>query len=1018
MKRIKSFLAALMMLAALPAAPLTAGAAESYDGVYVIRNVNSGLYLNVTEGKAENAANIQQWSTDAAHPYDTWRLESTDDGYYKIYSMLSGGKSYLLNAGDGKDAADANVCLYEETGADNQLFRLAGNKDGSTRIISKANEKAVEIVNAETSAGANVQMWEQNGINCQDWELVPVSWITDAAETPCTVSGEEFTPGDLNNDGIVNVFDAALAKRLLLGGTGTAQQKYAANVDGKAGITVTDLVRLNKFLLTGKGDFIAEDVPWERVYAGVDGAFTEGVSETVNAGFTQEAYLNLDNKAGVSASWNVSVSAAGVYAVKVRYANGGTADRTVSVHLNQQISYWTLQGKATGSWTDWTEETLYLPLQAGVNVLTFTSETEDGAPNIDYVSVSGTEEAVSDGTHIPPIKVAAEGSSEHNQAGQGYQMEYLSRGLTAANTGTGMMLTWRILATDADNTNFKLYKNGTLLAEVAAGEASNYFDQGGTAKDVYTIDTYVGSRMTEQASPALVFGTKNSGQSGAYFDINTQKPADMTMPDGTTCTYTENDCSVGDIDGDGTYEVFVKWDPSNSQDNSKDGYTGDVYIDCYRLDGTLVWRIDLGKNIRAGAHYVQYTVYDFDGDGKCELICKTADGTVDGKGNVIGDGTKDYRSSAGRILSGPEYITLFDGATGAALDTQDYDPGRGTVSDWGDSYGNRVDRFTACVAYLDGQNASAIFGRGYYTRLAVAAWDVKDKKLSKRWVFDTGYNKNTAGYGDGNHQEMAADVDGDGKQEIVCGSAVIDDNGKLLYTTSNAHGDALHIGDFDPANPGLEIFQCLEDGTHPNGKSINFGIELRDAATGKALFRETAGGDTGRCLVDNLIAGNAGAEMVGSHSGNVYETTGSHDVVCQWADITKWGQNSVVYWTDVLERAVLDRTMADQYGKGRVFTGDGVTYNNASKSNACLTCDLTGDWREEMIFRKSDGGLRVFTTTYATEYPVYSLMHNPQYRVQVAAENNGYNQPPHTDYFLGTGYALPEAPTVFDYTVK
>lgn len=263
-------------------------------------------------------------------------------------------------------------------------------------------------------------------------------------------------------------------------------------------------------------------------------------------------------------------------------------------------------------------------------------------------------------------------------------------------------------------------------------------------------------------------------------------------------------------------------------------------------------------------------------------------------------------------------------------------------------------------------------------------------------------------------------MDGDGKQEVVCGSAVIDDNGKLLYTTGNAHGDALHIGDFVPSNPGLEIYQCLEDKTHPNGKAINFGTELRDAKTGKSLFRETAAGDTGRCVCDNLVAGNDGAEMAGVHNLILYDCTTHKQMTdaagnaMTWNSITKWGQNSLVYWTDVLERAVLDRAMVDQYGKGRVFTGEESSYNNASKSNACLTCDLLGDWREEMIFRKSDGtALRIYTTTFTSEYPVYCLMHNPQYRVQVAAQNNGYNQPPHTDYYLATGYVLPEAPDVW-----
>lgn len=1013
MKRIRSFLTAVMMLAALPVIPagsLSAAAAGQYDGTYVIRNVNSGKYLNVEGGAAVSGTNVQQWAADSAHAYDTWQLTETEDGCYKISSMLDA--KLVLSVVDG------NVCIASDSGAASQLYQLSANADGSFKLLSKADDKAVEIKDALTDSGANVQVWEVNGVNCQDWELIPVK-LASGTETKATVTGEDYTPGDLNQDGVVDVYDYALGKRILLGGDSSAVQSMALDVNANKSNEVTDLVAISKFLHTGKGGFSKLDVEQVRSYAAIDGTFDKGYVESDHPGFLSESYLNLFNESGSDVSINVQAPNEGIYALTIHYANGGTADRLTGVSVSGGLSTYTLKGEPTASWDTWQEETIYVHLGAGLNTITLTSLTDDGAPNLDTITITASSEKESPSTPVEPIKgkVQPVGSS-NNVWGSGIHMEYLNRGLVAANTGTGMQLTWRILATDAENTSYKLYKNGTLLTEVAAGAASNYFDKGGTAADTYTIDTYVGAACVDKGSPATVFGTKNSGQSGAYFDINTQKPADQTMPDGSTCSYTENDCSVGDIDGDGVYEIFVKWDPSNSQDNSKTGYTGTVFIDCYKLDGTLVWRVDLGKNIRAGAHYTQYMVYDFDGDGKCEMICKTADGTKDGKGNYVGDASKDYRNSSGTVLDGPEYITLFDGMTGAALDTKDYTPSRGAQdkATWGDAYGNRSERYTACVAYLDGQNASAVFGRGYYTRLAVSAWDVKDGKLSQRWLFDTGFNSKAAGYGDGNHQEMAADVDGDGKQEIVCGSAVIDDNGKLLYTTSNAHGDAMHIGDFDPSNPGLEIFMCLEDQKHPNGKEINFGVELRDAKTGKALFRETAGGDTGRALCDNLIPGNAGAEMVGSHSGNVYSATGSHEVVCQWSDITKWGQNSVAYWTDTLERAVLDRTMLDQYGKGRVFTGDGVTYNNASKSNACLTCDLMGDYREELIFRKSEGGLRVFTTTFATEYPVYSLMHNPQYRVQVAAENNAYNQPPHTDYFLGTGFDLPTAPTVFDYT--
>ena len=1006
MKRIKAMLAAMMMLAALPAVPaMTATAAGTYDGNYIIRNVNSGLCLNVEGGKPESGTNVQQWGAESAHAYDTWQLTEAADGYYKISSLLD--PELVLSADGG------NLVIASDTGADSQLYQLSGNADGSFKILSKADGNAVEIKNAYKDAGANAQLWEVNGENCQDWELIPVT-LASGTETPCiAMSPEDYIPGDLNADGVVDIFDLGLAKRALLAEQDTAAMDL--NADDKC--DVTDIIMLGKFLHTGKGGFKHRSrAAMPRVYAAVDGEFDKAFVEDEHAGFTSKSYLNLYNEVGSSVRLNVEAPADGIYALTMHYASGGTADRTVGVSVSGALGSYTLAGKPTGAWDTWAEETIYIRLSKGINTLTLTSLTADGAPNLDTITIDSTKEAESPSTPIEPIKGKPAGGGR-NTRGQGIQMEYLNRGLVAANTGSGMMLTWRILATDAENTSYKLYKNGELLTTVSAGKATNYFDEGGTAADKYTIDTYFGTTCVDKGCEAVVFGTKNSGQSGAYFDIPTQKPADQTMPDGSTCTYTENDCSVGDIDGDGTYEIFVKWDPSNSQDNSKTGYTGTVFIDCYRLDGTLVWRVDLGRNIRAGAHYTQFMVYDFDGDGKAEMICKTADGTKDGKGSTIGDGSKDYRSSAGTVLDGPEYITLFDGLTGAALDTQDYTPSRGAQdkNTWGDAYGNRSERYTACVAYLDGQNASAVFGRGYYTRLAVSAWDVKDKKLSQRWLFDTGFNVSAAGYGDGNHQELAADVDGDGKQEVVCGSAVIDDNGKLLYTTGNAHGDAMHIGDFDPSNPGLEIFQCLEDDKHPNGKNIGYGVELRDARTGKALFRETAGGDTGRCICDNLIPGNAGAEMNGSHTGDVRLATGSHEVVCQWKDITKWGQNSLLYWTDTLERAVLDRTMADQYGKGRVFTGDGVTYNNYTKSNLCLTCDLMGDYREEIIARKSDGGLRVFTTTFATEYPVYSLMHNPQYRVQVAAQNNSYNQPPHVDYFLGTGYDLPVAPTVFDY---
>lgn len=741
----------------------------------------------------------------------------------------------------------------------------------------------------------------------------------------------------------------------------------------------------------------------ERYYA-IDAEFYDSWKEDINAGFAGEAYVNYNNAVGSYVNWTVDVPKDGNYLVTFRYANGTEANRTVKVTVNGSKECCYMDFSGTGSWTQWDDSSVVLALKAGKNTIKATATTSGGGPNMDYIEVIETD--------MPAVEMV--------MPKDGKRVEKLNRGVSAAYTGSGVLVSWRILGTDSENTTFKLFKNGKQppIYEGTINDASCFLDKNGTTADWYTIDTYVDGECTEFAQASINLTNKNSGQSGAYFDIPLNTPPGGTTPTGEAYTYTANDCSVGDIDGDGQYEIFVKWDPSNSKDNANAGYTGNVYIDCYTLDGKQLWRVDLGKNIRAGAHYTQFMVYDFDGDNKAEMICKTADGTVDGTGMVIGDGSKDYRMTGkvdgkrgdptGKPLSGPEYLTLFDGATGKAIDTIDYKPGRGDADAWGDQYGNRSERMTACVAYLNGTTPSAVFGRGYYTRSALTAYNVVNGKLVEYWSYDTGHNSSVAGYGDGNHHILAADVDGDGKQEVVVGSAVVDDNGKLLYTSGLGHGDAIHVGDFDPSNPGVEIFQCHEE------EEAGFGISLRDGKTGKILFRETAGGDTGRCIADNLIAGNAGAEMVGSHNSVIYAAFGSHEKVGAWSDITKWGMNSVVYWTDVLERAVLDRTMVDQHGKGRVFTGDGVDYNNYTKSNACLTADLFGDWREEMIFRKSDGtGLRVFATTFETQYPIYTLMHNPQYRVQVASENNGYNQPPHTDYFLGTGYDLPKVPEVY-----
>ncbi|MDE5569625.1 MAG: RICIN domain-containing protein [Ruminococcus sp.] len=596
------------------------------------------------------------------------------------------------------------------------------------------------------------------------------------------------------------------------------------------------------------------------------------------------------------------------------------------------------------------------------------------------------------------IPKAAENFSAN--AASNLMLEYLDRGISAVNTGKGMLVSWRYLANDDDNAVYKLYRDGSLIYTSEAGQSTCYLDAQGSASSKYRVDTLSGGKVIGSEECKLI-------SNNTYFDVP------MTPPTASDCTYSPNDMSVGDIDGDGQYELFVKWDPSNSKDNSQSGKTGNVFIDCVRLDGTRVWRIDLGKNIRAGAHYTQFYVADFDLDGKAEMTCKTADGTVDGTGKVIGDASKDYRNSSGYILSGSEYYTLFDGATGAALDTVDYEPARGDVSKWGDKYGNRVDRFWGSVAYVDGVHPSVITGRGYYTRLTATCYSVENKKLVKKWTFDTGNSTSAKGYGDGNHNSMPADVDGDGKQEIVTGAACIDDNGKLLWNTGQGHGDALHLADLDPTRDGLELWICHED------KKSGYGVSYIDAKTGKIIFHNNGSGDTGRCCADNIWAGNPGAELWGNK-----ESDGSTPVKNVKGDTLSCNRpaiNFLSYWDGDLEREILDGSTdspakiskMNENGKlTQLLSTDGYYTCNTTKGTPCLSADIFGDWREELIVRAADSkSVRIYCTSYDTDYRITTLMHDAQYRMQVSSQNTAYNQPPHPSFFLGTGYDLPARPT-------
>ena len=623
-------------------------------------------------------------------------------------------------------------------------------------------------------------------------------------------------------------------------------------------------------------------------------------------------------------------------------------------------------------------------------------------------------------------------------------MEKLDRGTVAVKTNSGVYLSWRLLGTESlTNQAFDIYRDGEKIYTTGEHDATCYTDSKGTADNKYIV-VPKGEVIDEtEAVDVWTTNTTYKGRSVAYKEIAFQVPDGGTTPADEEYTYTANDMSVGDLDGDGEYEYIVKWDPSNSKDNSNVGYTGNVYLDAYELDGTLLWRIDLGVNIRAGAHYTQYMVYDFDGDGKSEVILKTAPGSKDGEGNYVskagkniteGDDTKDYRNSSGLLIGedgGPEYLTVFNGETGAAMQTVDFDPPRSilTSSEWGDAYANRCERYLAAVAYLDGVHPSVVMTRGYYTYVYAAAYTWDGTNLKEQWLstntpteedggtgctvkYADGTSKNNPDktlYAQGAHSVSVADVDNDGYDEIIFGSAILDHDGTVLKYDGRGHGDAEHVSDFD--NDGKqEIFMVHEEGKGVSD-AVPFAVDIKRYDSD--IMLQAAAGDIGRGIMDNvdddyaLSSGNLSLFWSVAADG-IYNQAGEKVGDKPYSNSEL--ENFSVYWDGDLGRELLDGNKLAKYsvtnGTERIYydknnsTLPGSS-NNSSKSNPCLTADLFGDWREEIVLRYGDG-VRIYFSTIPTDYRLTTLMHDSQYRCAIAWQNVGYNQPPHTSYYIGS----------------
>ena len=617
--------------------------------------------------------------------------------------------------------------------------------------------------------------------------------------------------------------------------------------------------------------------------------------------------------------------------------------------------------------------------------------------------------------------------------------EKLQRAPVAVKTSQGMLVSWRWLTTDPTELTFSVYRNGTKVAD-GISDVTNWLDKEGKPGDTYRIETSKGEKSEVKAWDNIF----------TSFDV--KRPASIKSGN-TTGRYRPDDMAVGDVDGDGNYELILKWLPDNQRDSGKDGYSSPVIISAYRMDGTPLWQkdINLGLNIRSGNHTTQLVVYDLDGDGKAELICKTACGSTDGTGKYVTeagdakikavDNTKTYVNSKGRVTGGEEFLTVFNGQTGEAMKTIWYSPSRSGEdfptaatdgnSFWGDSQANRAERFNAAVAYLDGLDKlpTAIFQRGYYKNCYIWAvdWDGKDLKtrwlhkgLSGKWqTVDANGKELSSGsgassFGQGVHGISVGDVNTDGYDEICTGGATIAHDGKLLCSTGMGHGDAIHLADLCPDRAGLELMM-------PHEESVaNYGYDVHDATTGELLVRATSSGDNGRGLAADFIPANRGYEFWSSADGNTYDCLTGNVVLSKKADT-----NFRIYWTGDPYDQTFDGRYDSATGKSapriRSYNTQSksiITFQefanygspsacNTTKATPCLQADLLGDWREELIMFQYEADytsptckILIYSTPEPTKYKVPCLMEDHLYRMGIVWQNSSYNQPPHLGYYL------------------
>ena len=602
----------------------------------------------------------------------------------------------------------------------------------------------------------------------------------------------------------------------------------------------------------------------------------------------------------------------------------------------------------------------------------------------------------------------------------------LDRGLIAIKTTNGVYCSWRIMGEEYYDVTYNLYRDGTKVNSEPLS-VSNYSDAAGTTSSKYTVKAIV--RGTEQAA-----SKEATVWTDSYLEITPKHAPSITS------TLVPNDACCADVDGDGELEILIKYD-NKEEINSlfpKEGHNGEYTIfEVLKMDGSLLWWVNCGPNMGDFQNNEQnIAAYDWDQDGKAEAIMRLSEGSVihmkDGSTYTIGADGKNgtawtnYRTpkTPGGVEwfthYGNEFLVYMNGATGTPYQVIEFplkrlEPGETSLEKaWGDGYGHRSSKYFFGAPYLDGRKPSIFLGRGIYTRHKFAALDVNPQthELTERWRW-TCNDPSSPWYGNGYHNYGIADVDWDGRDEICWGSMVIDDNGKGLSTTGFGHGDAQHHGDFNPYVHGQEIFACLEDAPY-------WGNDYRDGTTAKLYHKYTSGKDDGRCIAGNFSNDYPGAMAFSGADTPISCVTGDYVDGMTKGNIP---DNMRIYWDgDLCEEGfnyVNGKNTAGgiyKYKKGVIETLAGSMTNNDTKGTPCYLGDVLGDWREEVIMRTADNKIRIYSTTISTEWRNYTLWHDQQYRNAMVWQMNGYNQPPHTSYFLGELEGITVAPPALTMT--